>query len=107
MRLHLRFLFATIVSFACSVLAACGHFKDDPTKSVWAGGLWILPWATFIAFIIFSIKAIKSYNSGTISGGSDPGRQLKGKTVNVGYTVFAVIFLLATIAIVWYQNTQR
>jgi hypothetical protein len=41
------------------VLPSCAHFHDEPTKSVWAGGLWIVIfWLPFLGSLLVSLRGI-------------------------------------------------
>lgn len=51
------FLFAFMIMF----LASCGTFKDDPTVSIWAGQLWILPWVAGIGAGVCAFFIVRSY----------------------------------------------
>jgi hypothetical protein len=82
--LSLIALFLTMLLFS-----SCAHFHDEPTKSVWAGGLWIVFWLPFLGSFFFLYKAYQSSKSGTIEGGSwnDPKirdvRTKDGKQINI------------------------
>lgn len=94
-------------------LMSCGHFHDEPTKSVWSGYLWIAPWTTGILAVIFWVLGIRSYISGSSqdkrspSGGSIEYSDQRVKPTKVNYFVFAVIFTIATIGIIIWVNSAR
>jgi hypothetical protein len=42
-------------------MCSCAHFHDEPTKSVWSSGLWILPWVVGLAALVcFAIAYFSS-----------------------------------------------
>jgi hypothetical protein len=55
------FVFALALTFAFS---SCAHFHDDPTKSVWSGGLLIIFWLPFLGSLVFVYYAYKARESG-------------------------------------------
>jgi hypothetical protein len=99
--------FALIALFLTMLLfSSCAHFHDEPTKSVWAGGLWIIFWIPFLASLFFLYKAYLSSKSGTVVGGSynDPViRDVKtkdGKQVNtpIYQTAYFKFFIFCQVA---------
>lgn len=94
------------------LLISCAHFHDDPTLSVWAGGLWIIPALIAIGFFISAYRAYVAYNSGTVEGGGGgkgPTRDVNGKPpmYKNGWLWFAVILFVAFWVIVYVVNHGR
>ena len=99
-----------IIAFiACLFLASCGKFADG--TSVWGGGLWILPWITFIGTVIFGYMAYKSSKSGSTVVDKQTGRRIESnKNVPIYKTwpfLFAAILFAATIVIILMVNGDR
>lgn len=99
---------------ACVALMSCGHFHDEPTKSVWAGGLWVLPWLTAIGSVIFFVLAYLSSksNSTTQRNTGSAGAYVEDNTGNVpiyklGFFWFGVILAVATIIIIIWVNAEK
>ena len=95
-----------LVFFASLLLTSCGHYRDG--SSVWQAGMWIAPLLTFIGFAYFLTTAWKSSRSGSNInikyGGGESGNVPIWK---LGRFYFAVIFFLATIAIIWAVNAEK
>jgi hypothetical protein len=105
-------LFAFLVSIIWLGLLSCAHFANDPSTSVWAGGLWILPLLIAIGFFVFAYKAYKAYTGGTVEGGGSlkgPTRDVNGKPPmkNNGALWFAVILFVAFWVVVYVVNHGR
>ena len=79
------------------VFASCGKHSDG--TSVWAGGLWLAPLLTGIGTVVFGLLTLTSSTSGTVGK--------KGNTFNVGYGIFTVCLLIATIVIIWMVNADK
>jgi hypothetical protein len=47
------------------VLPSCAHFHDEPTKSVWAGGLWIVFWLPFLGSLLALYVSYGASRSGS------------------------------------------
>lgn len=106
-----------------SLLTSCGHFHDDPTKSVWSGGLIVIPILIAIGFVICAYKAWRAYNSGTIEGGglTKDGRDLgpvhdvtgpNGEKIhppmyNNGWMWFAIILFVSFWVVVYIVNNSK
>lgn len=92
-------------------LMSCGKFSDG--TSIWAGGLWILPTLTFIGGLIFLYFGIRASKSGSEQYQNVNGvDKLVSSDKNIplhktGQFVFAVIFFLATIGIIIWQNLEK
>ncbi len=98
-------LFALTAMF----LTSCGKFSDG--TSVWAEGLWVIPLITFLATVFFGYKAWAAHNSSSwiIGPGGERTTRDGGKIplLKIGWTKWTIGLALATIAIIWYQNTQK
>lgn len=91
------------------ILSSCGHFHDDPTLSVWAGGLWIIPWVLAVGSAIFFAISIFKSRSGwkqqTKSGyqyGKEPVPVTK-----IGQFWFGVALALACIIMIIAVNYAK
>jgi hypothetical protein len=98
-------LFILFIAIAWFGLLSCAHFHDS-NVSVWAGGLWILPWLTGIGAIICYVLAYFSSKSNSTT-------QTKHGTIDntgnvpitkLGLFWFGVILTVATIIIVYVVN---
>lgn len=90
-------------------MTSCAHFHDEPTKSVWSGGLWIIFWLPFLGSIFFLYRAWIAYNSGTVEGGGYPygrTRDVKGKPpmYKNGWLWFGIILQVAAWVICYIVN---
>lgn len=81
------------LSLLSLIAASCGHFVDDPSKSVWSGGLWLIFWIPFLGGLFFSYKAYSIHK--------------KTKEWSTGHIVFAAIAFVATIVIVIAVNADK
>jgi hypothetical protein len=85
------------------LFTSCGHFHDDPKTSVWAEGLFLVPWLLGIgaaACLVISILKSKSGSTKQTTGG------IEQSTINVpfyktgqfkwavGLTIVLIIVLL-------------
>jgi len=43
-------------------MTSCAHFHDEPTKSVWSGGVWLLFWLPFLGSVYYLYRAWIAYN---------------------------------------------
>jgi len=98
-------LFALTAMF----LTSCGKFPDG--MSVWADGVFIFPWLTGLAAAFFGWKGYKAHHSSSWIIGPNGERTTRdgGKIplLKIGWTKFSIALALATLAIIWYQNTQN
>jgi hypothetical protein len=53
--------FFVLAMFAIVLLTGCANFHDEPGKSVWSEGMWIIPWITGIAGAIWLYQWYKDY----------------------------------------------
>lgn len=88
-----------LLLLSVTILSGCADFTDTPGKSVWSEGLWVLPWLTGIASLIYSVRFYFQY------------KRFKGytgkKKLQYGSLVFAVAFLLATAVIIFSVINNR
>lgn len=87
----LSFLFVVTL-----LLTGCADFADTPGKSVWSGGLWLVPWVLALAFIFFAYRTYQAWKSGTKVKQTDK----KPTLTSIGYFWFAVIILVFLIAVI-------
>lgn len=106
----LFFLFA-VTTF---ILTSCGKFSDG--SSVWQGGMWIIPVVLFLAAMYSFYRARKAYNSGgSWEWGNDPVTQGRKKIWSdkpaniwtIGAFWFGIMFTLATIGVIIWQNAEK
>jgi hypothetical protein len=99
-------LFSLIIAITWFGLLSCAHFHDDPSVSVWSGGVWILPWLTGIGSIVCYVLAYLSSKSNSTT-------QTKHGTIDntgnvpitqIGWFWFGVALTVATIIIVYVVN---
>ena len=84
---------------AAIIFTSCATFADDPTKSVWSEGLWILPWLTGLGSAFFFYQSYRAVKSGSIKGWKQNADE-KFKFYKSGKFWFGIILLAATIVIV-------
>lgn len=94
----------------CAVaLMSCGHFHDEPTKSVWAGCLWIIPLATALGSAFFLYRSLIKSKTGserqTPSGYEYSDKNIPFYRQNV--FIFSVILFAATIGIIIAVNNSK
>jgi uncharacterized membrane protein len=77
--------------------SSCGHFHDDPKLSVWAGGLWIIPWILGLTSAWFGYKAYASYKKYYKSEG----------TFSIGSLTFSIILFVALIVVLIVVNADK
>jgi hypothetical protein len=96
----------------CAIIgAACGHFHDEPTKSVWSGATWIVFWLPFLGSIFFFVKAYLSSKSNSTTQTPYGGKTIDN-TGNVpiyklGYFWFGVALAAFAIIAVIVVNASR
>jgi len=95
----------------CFLFASCSHYHDDPSKSVWSGGLWLIFWLPFLGSLVFAYYAYKAHESGQMVRKSEfeewkPG---EGKVpyYKIGQFWFFVILQLAAWIICYIVNHGR
>ncbi len=91
-------------------LSACGHFHDEPTKSVWAGGLWLVFWIPFLGGLWFLYLSLRSRSSGTwkivdgVTTNQDGGKQ---KLTKFGKFIIGMGMIIASIVIAILVNSDK
>jgi hypothetical protein len=78
------------------LLPACAHFHDEPTKSVWSGGLWLVFWIPFLGSLYFAYatyQAVKRFPA--------------LKFYETGWFIFFVILQIASWAICLGVNLSK
>lgn len=96
-----------LLAACCFLLPSCAHFRDG--QSVWAEGLWIIPWLTGLGSVFFFYLAYRSSKS---NSEIRTWAYYKDNTGNVpiwghGFFVFFVGLLIATIAIIVIQTGEK
>lgn len=93
-------------------LVSCGKFRDG--SSIWQGGLWLIPAVTFLAGCVFMYFGYRASKSGSIYYKKDAqgvNREFSSDEntpiYKTGQFVFAVIFWLATVGIIIWQNLEK
>lgn len=89
----IRFMKLLLFVFSiCLTLASCADFHDDPGKSVWSEGLWILPWATGLGAAACLFQFYKAWRA---HKGYD-GR----KKLSYAWLYYTAALIVATIVII-------
>lgn len=101
-------LFA-IIAFT---LTSCGHFPDG--GSVWQQGLWLLPIITSLGALIFLYRGWQVHQSGTkiqkpkgAGGGFEYDPNNKTPLLQIGFILFGLALIVATIVIIIMVNSDK
>ena len=99
---------AITFALTCLTLASCSKFPDG--TSVWGGGLFILPWVTFLGAAWFGYKAYKAWQSGSKQQMPDHTTVYsteKTPLYKIPYTYYSAVCLIATIVIIIAVNASK
>lgn len=97
----MKFLSVLMIVIASILLTGCAQFSDG--SSVWQDFMWVIPTMTGIGAVIFGVLAYKSSKS---NSKWNPNLGRTGDAGNVpiyklGYFVFSMILVVATIIIIF------
>jgi len=73
-------------------ITSCGHFRDEPNVSVWAGGAWGVPVVLGILGVIFLYQYL------------NPG---KNKARNKMWLLGTGLMVVLIIVAIWYFNSPN
>jgi hypothetical protein len=104
---------AILVFVLVAALTACGHFRNDPKTSVWAGGMWAAPLIFAIGTVAFGITTYRSWKSGSVrqrgvnESSATPWIPVEGNTsIWKSLWIYGTIVCAAALVLtIWYVNS--
>jgi hypothetical protein len=96
-----------LFALCCLFFVSCGHHRDG--SSVWAVGLWILPWGTGLAAGWCWYRAISVRNRGAEVWDGRKYIHSPGKVpiTSIGVFWYAVVLTVACIGIIIAVNWEK
>ncbi len=83
-------------------LSSCADFHDEPGKSVWSEGLWLLPWLTALGAAASGYKFVAAYLK--YKEYKKAGNKAR---IGYGWLIFTGALIVATVVIIWKVVAER
>lgn len=102
---------AFILSAIC--LTSCANFHGTDT-SIWADGVWMIPWSTGILSVFSWVQLYRSWKSGSKRQDQTPGSPTRGqwipvpgKTASKWFLFLSIALPIVTIVVIIVQYGER
>lgn len=97
--------FMLLMLSAMLFLTGCADFHDEPGKSVWSEGGWLVFWIPFLGALWFLSLGYRGSQSPAMKN----GRQIADKTpiTKVWKFWLGVVLVAVSIGVVWYFNSSN